>query len=334
MNFHFGKDMLLTNGLNLLADRPADFWFPEQASTFAKEVDSFYYFILWLCIVFFALIVGGMVYFIFKYRERPGYKGSPEALHNNFLEISWTVIPTLIVIYVFVRGTFGYLEMASIPKNTIDIDVKAQKWAWSFKYDNQAESPVLYLPVGEKIKLTMRSDDVIHSLFVPAFRAKADVVPGRYTPMWFQPTKTGTFDLFCTEYCGDKHSRMITKVEVLPLEEFNAWKAKAAQAPEGGPELGEWLYVRRCKSCHSNDGTKVVGPSFKGSWGKEVKLGKSDDGSKTVEFDQNYVRQSILYPQKKARDGYQSGTQMNSFEGQLNDDQIDGIIDYLKTLKD
>jgi cytochrome c oxidase subunit 2 len=247
-----------------LADANKTFWFPEQASTFAAEVDSFFYFILWLSVFFFVLIVGGMAYFIWKYRERPGYRGNPEAEHNTPLEITWTVLPTFIVIYIFVRGAAGYLNMSRAPAETLDIQVQAQKWAWTFTYPNGAVSPELHLPIDQPAKMVMRSSDVIHSFFVPAFRAKSDVVPGRYNLMWFQPTKEGTYDLLCTEYCGDKHSEMLAKVTVHSKEAYEKWVTDAAKPPEDPVEHGKWIYERYgCKSCHSLDGTKVVVPASK-----------------------------------------------------------------------
>ena len=315
-----------------LADVNKSFWFPEQASTFAKEIDSFYNFILWLCIVFFVLIVAGMIYFTVKFRDRPGYKGSPEALHNTPLEITWTVLPTFLVIYIFVRGTVGYLDMSSPPSDTLDVQVTARKWSWGFQYPNGAISTELHLPLNRPAKMIMRSEDVIHSLFVPAFRAKADVVPGRYNIMWFQPTVKGTYDLFCTEYCGDSHSRMITKVVVHEKEDYEKWVAEAAKPPEKPDEHGKWLYERMgCKSCHSIEkDKKIVGPSFFGSWGNDVALA---NGKGTKVFDENYVRASVLNPQEAARSGYESASAMPSYQGRLKENQILALIEFMKTLK-
>jgi cytochrome c oxidase subunit 2 len=314
-----------------LADANKTFWFPEQASTFAAEVDSFFYFILWLSVFFFVLIVGGMAYFIWKYRERPGYRGNPEAEHNTPLEITWTVLPTFIVIYIFVRGAAGYLNMSRAPSETLDIQVQAQKWAWTFTYPNGAVSPELHLPIDQAAKMVMRSSDVIHSFFVPAFRAKSDVVPGRYNLMWFQPTKEGTYDLLCTEYCGDKHSEMLTKVTVHSKEGYEKWVADAAKPPEDPVEHGKWIYERYgCKSCHSLDGSKVVGPSFQGSWGVDVALA---GGKGSQAFDENYVRESILDPQAKARSGYEAASAMPSYQGRLKEEQLAAVIEFLKSLK-
>jgi cytochrome c oxidase subunit II len=315
-----------------LGDVHKTFWFPEQASTFAPEIDSFYYAILYISYVFFFLIIIPMGYFMWKYRMRPGYKGSPEALHNNALEITWTIIPTFIVVWIFARGTVGYLDMAKPPEGELlEIKVQAQKWAWSFEYPNGAIDTNLHLPRDKAVKLTMRSDDVLHSLFVPAFRAKTDVVPGRYNVMWFEPTKNGEYDLFCTEYCGDKHSQMVAKTIVHDQADYVKWVLEAAKPPVDPVEHGKWLYERRgCKSCHSIDGKKVIGPSFKGGWGKEVVLAKGSP----VRFDENYVRTSILDPQAMARDGYQTASAMPSYQGRLKEKEIMALIEFMKSLKD
>ncbi len=318
--------------LPLLADKPATFWFPEQASTFAAEVDSFYFFIYYICLFFFTLIVVGMVLFVIWYRRRPGYEGSTEALHNNLLEITWTVVPTLLVVWIFVRGTEGYLDMMRPPADTIDINVTARKWAWTFQYPNGAISDELHVPKDKAVRLRMRSDDVLHALFVPAFRCKSDVVPGRLTIMWFQAIKEGTFDLYCAEYCGEKHSQMHADVFVKSEEEWNKWVENAAKPPEEPKEHGLWLYNRvGCKGCHSLEENKViVGPSFAKSFGSEQKM---SDGS-TQLVDENYIRQSILEPQRFKRAGFEKASQMQSFQGKLKENEIMALIALIQSLKD
>ncbi len=315
-----------------LADQNATFWFPEQASSFASRIDFLYDAILWISIVFFIPIVVAMVYFMVKFRARPGYKGSPEALHNTPLEITWTVVPTFIVVWIFWEGAIGYLEMMRIPDDAISVNVNARKWIWGFKYANGGESDVLHLPVNTNIKIVMQSNDVLHSFFIPAFRAKRDVVPGRYTYMWFRPTKEGTYDLFCTEYCGDNHSTMKTKVIVESSEKFTSFLAQAVKEPEDIVERGKWLYERKaCKGCHyaGEQGATGPGPSYNGSWGKTVPLAVGGE----VKFDENYVTESILNPQAKARKGFENAAAMPSYKGQLKDDQIEAIIAFMKSLE-
>jgi len=270
----------------MFADVNDSFWFPKQASTFAPQVDFLYDVILWISIVFFVPIVIAMVYFMVKYRQRPGYKGSPEALHNTALEVTWSVVPTFVVVWIFWEGMVGYLNMQTLPKDTEDVKVTAKKWIWSFKYKNGAESDKLYLQVGRDAKMIMRSEDVLHSFFVPAFRAKRDVVPGRYNYMWFQPTVEGTFDLFCSEYCGDNHSGMNTKVIVQSEEDYVKSLALLAKEPDDIVERGKWLYERKaCKGCHyaGTEGMQGPGPSYNGSWGKPVPLA----GGGEAIFDEN-----------------------------------------------
>ena len=329
-----------------LADQVAPYtWFPEGASSFAPQVDFLFTVILWICIVFFVPIVIAMGYFMWVYRERPGYRGSPEALHNTAIEITWTVVPTIVVVWVFWEGAMGYLDMARIPKGTVDVNVTAKKWQWAFKYENGGEHevipvenasvkelPLLVLPVDRDIKMIMRSDDVLHSFYIPAFRAKRDVVPGRYNYMWFHTTKEGLYDLFCTEYCGDNHSQMNAKVKVVSQEEYRKALEKAIQEPEDPLERGRLLYKRQgCSTCHNAgaEGASGPGPSYNGSWGKPVQL----ESGTEVAFDENYVRESILNPQAKARKGYGKASPMNSYAGKLKDDQIDALITFIKSLE-
>lgn len=318
----------------LLADKNATFWFPPKASTFAQETDTFFMYIMWISVVFFILIVAAMVWFTLQYRRRPGYKGDSRALHNNALEITWTVIPTLIVIWIFARGVYGYMDMVTPPAETIDINVTARKWDWSFQYPNGAISDQLHVPINRAIRLRMRSEDVLHAFYVPAFRAKSDVVPGRVTVMWFQPILEGSYDLFCAEYCGDQHSEMIKRqgVVVHDQAEYEAWLAEAAKPPTHPVAHGYWLYSRLgCKSCHSvEDSKKIVGPSFANSYGVDFKNTKGE----TLAFDENYVRESVLNPQAQMREGYQSASQMPSFQGKLKEDEITALIAFMQALKE
>ncbi len=317
----------------LLADKPATFWFPPQASTFAKEVDSFYFLIYYICLAFFIPIVFGMVYFAWKYRRRPGYEGSTEAWHNNLLEVAWTVVPTLIVVWIFVRGTEGYLDMMRPPADTIDINLTAKKWAWTFKYPNGAISDKLVIPIDKPVRMIMRSDDVLHAFFIPAFRCKTDIVPGRVQTMWFQAIEKGEFDIFCAEYCGEKHSNMLSTVTVVDNAEYDKFLAEGVKPPREDPiKHGVWLYNRvGCKGCHSLEENKVVvGPSFSKAYGGDVKL----SNGQTVKMDEAYIEESILEPQNKKRAGFEKASQMQSFQGKLKADEIQALIAMIKALKD
>ncbi|MFY7891824.1 MAG: cytochrome c oxidase subunit II [Pirellula sp.] len=330
----------------ILADKVAPYaWFPDGASSFVNQVDTLFTVIMWICVVFFVPIVIAMGYFMWKFRERPGYRGSPEALHNNLIEITWTVVPTIIVVWIFWEGAMGYLDMSRIPKGTIDVNVTAKKWNWAFKYENGGEHetiavsesnvkelPLLVLPVERDIKIIMRSEDVLHSFYIPAFRAKRDVVPGRYNYLWFRPTVEGVYDLFCTEYCGDNHSQMIAKVKVVSEAEYRKALEKAVQEPEDPIERGKLLYKRQgCSTCHNagSEGASGPGPSYNGSWGKKVQLESGEE----VDFDENYVERSILNPQAQARKGYGKASPMNSYAGKLKKDQIEALIAFIKSLE-
>jgi cytochrome c oxidase subunit II len=323
---------LLTMPTWMIAEHQGTFWFAPAASTFAEETDSFFMILLYISAFFFVIVVGAMVFFAVRYRRRPGYEGNPDALHNNFLEITWTVIPTLIVCWIFVRGVEGYMDMVTPPPETIDINVTAAKWNWSFAYPNGAESNELHVPIGKAVRLRMRSTDVLHSFYVPAFRTKQDVVPGRVSVVWFEPTMEGEFNLFCTEYCGDNHSEMLARVVVHSQEGFARKLEELNQHPEAPVAHGEWLYERKgCKGCHAIEpGKVVIGPSFAGSWDKEFR----DVSGAGVKFDEEYFIESLEYPQAKMKPEFAKASQMPSYKGRLKPKEIDALMAMVKALED
>jgi len=321
----------------ILADINDSFWFPKQASNFAPDVDWLYNAIVYISIAFFVPIVAAMIYFTVKYRERPGYKGSFEALHNTTIEVLWSVIPTVIAGWIFWQGLLGYIAMQSPPPSgTEDIKVIAKRWNWNFKYPNGAESTELHVPVGRPAKMIMRSTDVNHGFFVPAFRVKRDIIPGRFHYSWFTPTLEGTYDLFCSEYCGDNHSTMNAKVFVQSEEDYAKFLAEAIKEPEDIVERGRWLYERKaCKGCHyaGKDGAQGPGPSYNGTWGKSVPLAKGADASgKETLFDDQYVLNSILNPEQQKRKGYENAV-MPSYKGELKIEQIEALAAFIKSLE-
>lgn len=316
---------------NMLANADAGFWFPPQGSTVAEHSDSVYFFILYVCTFFFVLIVSLMVLFMVKYRHRPGVEAEKTSTHNLTLELSWSVIPTLLTIVMFWVGFTGYIDMRTPPSDSYDINVIAKKWSWAFQYPNGWIESELHIPKGENVTLTMASDDVIHSLWVPAFRTKMDVVPGRYTQEWFKATRAGEYPLMCAEYCGQKHSNMISKVIVHETRgDFDKWLQQASDIHKNKTpvEAGEYFYKSRgCVQCHSLDGTPKNGPTFKGLFGSERKFA---DGSTGV-ADKNYIRQSILEPQSQVVAGFRPI--MPTFKGQLTDQDITAIIAFIEAQK-
>lgn len=318
----------------LLAQTSRGFWMPEAGSTLARYVDGLFFFILCVSALFFALIVVLMTVFVVRYRHRPGDAAEKTASHNTWLEAAWSFIPLVIVIVIFAWGFLGYMEMRVAPRDAYEIEVVAKKWQWLFKYANGHVDEQLHVPVDRPVRLVMRSEDVIHSLYVPAFRVKMDVVPGRFTTTWFEAIAPGTYPLLCAEYCGAGptrgHSDMITSVVVHEPGRFESWLDEAGNwmknlAPA---EAGEQLFHRRgCAQCHSVDGRALVGPTLLGVWGQTHRF---TDGS-SAEVDENYVRQSILEPMAKMREGYSA--QMPTYKGILNDEEISALIAYIRSLK-
>ncbi len=309
-------------------------WIPEVASNLASKVDGVLWVITLLSLVFFVLITILLVYFAIKYRRRREDEDTPYITGNEPLEILWTVIPSVLLILLFIYGFVVFKEMKTPPKDAVEVTVTGKQWLWTFEYYNGKKTlNELYVQQNRPVRLVMRADDVLHSFYVPGFRVKQDLVPGRYTQLWFTPTKIGTFDIFCAEYCGTGHSAMLGKVVVMSPESYDIWQ-KGAQAEEGGAvaslppaELGEKIYKEKgCNACHSVDGTVLVGPTFKGLVGHDVEL---QDGT-TVTADENYIRQSILEPQSQIVKGFQPV--MPSFKGILSDDEISAVIAYMKTL--
>ena len=305
--------------------------FPKPTSTTAGTVDDLFYFILIISIGFFAIIVGAMLLFIFRYRERPGHEVQPSPSHNNLLEVGWSVFPGILVGVIFFWGFTTYLDMRQPPDNSYEIQVIAKKWTWSFVYPNGHVDNDLHVPVGKPVRLVMSSDDVIHSLYIPSFRLKMDVIPGRYTSTWFESNAPGDYVLFCAEYCGTQHSKMLARVVVHPSGEFNRWLENAANFMEKmtPAEAGQTLYTRRgCVQCHSLDGSAMTGPSFKGVYSSIQAMANGE----SITVDENYLRESILEPQAKVRAGYKPV--MPTYQGQLKNEEIAALIAFIKSLSE
>jgi cytochrome c oxidase subunit 2 len=326
---------------------PGTHFFPPRASSVAWETDRVYLLIFWLCLVAFVIIVAGTAYFVWKYRAREGHKAVKTPTHDNVLEVTWTVIPTILFGVMFWVGMDGLLDLRQAPGDALPVQVTAQKWAWTFTYPNGAQSPELHVPIDRPVKLTMTSTDVLHSLFIPAFRVKQDVVPGRYTSLWFDANDdvipageaTKLYDLFCTEYCGEKHSAMITKVVVHTGEGFLAWAEETANFIKNEPAwiAGQKQFViSGCNACHAITDQNGTGPGLL-TLSQLIKDGGEVDVieggvTKKVPATLDYLRQSILQANTQVKVGYTP--QMPLFQGQLNEQQVDILRIYIQGLAD
>jgi cytochrome c oxidase subunit 2 len=324
---------------------PANFWLPKQASTVAQSVDFTFFVITWICYFFFFAITALLILFMIKYRRKGHEVVAIGPTHNTPLEIAWTVLPLLLVVVIFVVGMRGYLNLQEAPEGSYDVQVTGQKWSWTFDHPKYGATQVaeLTVPVHTPVRLLMTSNDVLHSVWIPDFRVKMDLVPGRYTSLWFEATAVGDYNLNCAEYCGKDHSKMFATVHVVPKDEFEPAMIKLASEYEDMSvgELPAYAINRlynRCQSCHSLDGTKGTGPSFKGLWNRvksgEVgfasgeKLSELYGENTTYVVPENYIRTSLLDPQGHIVKGYLGS--MPSFQGQLKDKQITAIIEMFK----
>lgn len=317
-----------------MIDALRNYFLPPAKSTMAHEVDAVFWFVHIASLVLTLAILAAIVYFIYKYRRKSENDVTPVITHNNKLEVTWSVIPLIITIVLFAWGFQAYNKITRPPTDAYEINVTAQKWLWRFQYKSGASTTnELHVPAGRPVKLVMQSQDVIHSFYVPDYRIKQDVLPGRYTQIWFNAKEPGESIVFCTEYCGTDHSNMLAKVIVHEPDEFQQWLADnsgSATKPEdlAPADWGEQLVQQNaCMSCHSTDGSEMTGPTWQGVFGSQEAL---TDGS-SVTVDENYLRESILNPNAKIVQGY--GQVMPSYQGQLNDEQINAIIEYIKTLK-
>lgn len=324
----------------LLGDRPIDeygnFWMPKAVNVEADSTDQMFYALLGLSAFFFAAITIAVVYFVIKYRHRPGHRAQPSAAHNDALEITWTVIPTIICVFLFYFGWRTYVKVVTPPVKAVEINTLAWRWSWQFTHANGVKDRDLHVPVNTPVRLVMTSRDVLHAFYAPAMRVKQDIIPRRYTYSWFLATKPGTYRLTCAEYCGTDHSQMGISEEgrraVVVVHEPGKYEqyladeyARSNQLPPA--QLGAKVYEKNCTACHTTDGTIKVGPSFRGSFGTMVQMA---DG-KSVKVDETYIRESILNPTAKTRAGFPAG-QMSSFEGQLKEKEIEGLIAFIKSL--
>lgn len=305
------------------------FW-PEQASSVALGVDLLYIFIIVVTVATTLAVYAAAAIFIVKYKRRSEDE-IPEQIEGNLpLEIAWSIIPLGIVLVMFVWGIVVFYNLSRVPPDALNFSVVGKQWMWKVQHPTgKREINELHVPLGQPVKLTITSEDVLHSFFIPAFRTKMDAVPGRYTTSWFEPTKTGEYHIFCAEYCGTEHSHMIGRVVVMEPAHYEQWlktgSVTAAVSNETPEVAGARLFQeQRCNTCHMTDG--LMAPLLAGVFGSQVTL----QGGESVLADENYLRESIVTPQAKIVNGYQPN--MPTFQGQVSEDALLQLIAYIKSL--
>jgi cytochrome c oxidase subunit 2 len=301
---------------------------PESASTVSGKVDALYFYLSGVTLFFTLLISGVIIFFVIKYRRRTPFEIPQPVAGSHRLEALWSVIPFLIAMSMFVWGAQIYFENSRPPKNANEIYVVGKQWMWKIQHSTgQREINELHVPAGRKIRLIMTSEDTIHDFFIPAFRIKADVLPGKYTTQWFEATKPGTYHLFCAEYCGMNHSGMIGSVVVMQPSDFDNWLS--GNASQQSPAVaGQQLFQSLgCVSCHGANGEGGRGPTLAGLFGRKVFL----TNGQTLVADEAYVRESIENPSAKVVNGF--NPIMPTFQGQVTPEQLIQIMSFIKSLQ-
>jgi cytochrome c oxidase subunit 2 len=301
-------------------------FFPDQASTTAYRVDALFFFLCAVCGTMAVLIALLLLYFAFRYRRRAEDDRTPRITGNNPLEWFWTIAPLFVFLIMFLWGASIYTSVSQPPPDAPEVFVVGKQWMWKIQHpDGQREINQLHLPVGRPVKLILTSEDVIHDFFVPAFRTKIDVIPGRYVQTWFQPTQTGRFHLFCSQYCGTSHSNMVGTVVVMERDEYRTWLDSHA---EGSLALqGRKLFLKlQCVTCHSAN-SRARAPVLEGLHNQLVNL----RNGRTVLADDGYLRESILYPEAKVVQGWEPI--MPTFKGQVNEEELIQLLAYIKSLR-
>lgn len=342
------------------------------ASNIGAEADSMFMWLWWFCVIWFVFLMALMGYFVVKYRRRPGVIAPRSASHNTVIELAWTIIPTLFLAYIFFRGLHGYMDKIVTPGDAVEMRLTGWKWSWKIEYPNGGESssattigsrsvPVFYMPADQPVRLRMNSLDVMHAFWIPDLRIKQDIVPNRYTTMWFRfdapeegkndvkihPARledaiSGRTDyiqqlagelytehwVFCAEYCGTEHSEMAAIIRVVSKSAYERWLTTLGDDPDP-IKLGQKVWRSKCMSCHTTDGGANTGPTWKNMFGYEF---EHTDGSKHI-VDENHVRDSIRAPAKLVRKGF--GNNMTPFpENMVSERQLTGVIEYLKSISD
>jgi cytochrome c oxidase subunit 2 len=301
-------------------------FFPKEASTIAAQTDDLYFFLLGLSAFVLAIVFLPMIYCLFKYRRGKIANREPLKVSTTKIEVTWTIIPTIIAMGLFGWGAKIYFDEEVPPANALQINVVGKQWMWKIQHqEGNREINSLHIPVNRAVKLTLASEDVIHSFFVPAFRIKQDVVPGRFTTEWFQPDRVGTYRFYCSEYCGAGHSKMQGMVYVMPQAQYEAWLARGR--PQNTlAQAGEKLFREfGCSGCHV-DNSAIHAPPLEGLYEHLVPL---SDGT-FVRADDKYLRDSILLPKSQIVAGYQP--LMPTYEGRITEDNLLQVIAYIKSI--
>lgn len=308
-----------------------------QASNFVKGVDTAFLLILGISFFFLIALTVVMIYFIYKYNNKR-HPVATQIHGSTTLEIVWTVIPFLLTMVMFYYGWAGWKPMQKAPEDAMEVTVYGRMWNFSYEYENGRRTDTLFVPKDKAVKLNLKAMDVVHSLYIPAFRVKQDMVPQKENNfMWFIPQRVGSYEIFCTEYCGLQHSYMLSTVKVMENNDFQKWitdttQVAATENIDAPGATGKRIMQNiGCFACHTVDGTKLVGPSFKGIWGAEhsVVTGKE---TRKVTVDEEYIKRSIYDPNADVVEGFTKGL-MVSYQSQLSDDDVASIIEYLKTVK-
>ncbi|GAF02583.1 cytochrome c oxidase subunit II [Saccharicrinis fermentans] len=307
-----------------------------NASTFVSEVDSAFVFIFGISLFFLFAITVFMVYYIIRYRKSKNPKAT-QIEGNNTLEIVWTVIPTILVIIMFSYGWAGWRSQKEIPEDAMPIKAVARMWSFSFQYQNGKITDTLIVPINTAVNLDLIAQDVIHSMYIPAFRVKQDMVPGKQANIWFESEKLGEYEIFCAEYCGLRHSYMKSVVKVIPEKEFEEWNkvdssAIASDNPEVAIRLAANGIFRKygCNACHTSDGSKLVGPSYKNIMSRTRTVIK-DGQEMEMKADAEYIRRSIYDPNAEVVKGFAEGL-MISYKDQVSEDEIQQLLEYFEII--
>lgn len=308
-----------------------------QASNFVKGVDTAFLLILGISFFFLIALTVVMIYFIYKYNKKR-HPVATQIHGSTTLEIVWTVIPFILTMVMFYYGWAGWKPMQKAPEDAMEITVYGRMWNFSYEYENGRRTDTLFVPKDQAVKLNLKAMDVVHSFYIPAFRVKQDMVPEKKNNfMWFIPQRVGNFEVYCTEYCGLQHSYMLSTVKVMENNDFQKWitdttqVAAVANIDAPGATGKRIMQNIGCFACHTVDGTKLVGPSFKGIWGEEQTV-VTGGATRKIKVDEEYIKRSIYDPNADVVEGFTKGL-MVSYQSQLSDDDIANIIEYLKTVK-